>query len=212
MSATTPLANANKYGSMTCVKFSTNQYICAYLEVEGTGAIAGKWTWSIYGKKTAPSTSDFTANQLPTYATLGLGTTTTYYPIAKFESISSANSSTPATKSTTTTSFLNDPNWSYWSATENKIDTLGKTINGRIQYKETKTSDANALQVLISIGEWAGTSFGGGADVLSGTTKAAYGAIALAATGTSNVTTTTTATGALALSTVASAIALALAF
>ena len=39
MSATTPLANGNKYGSMTCVKFSTIEYICAYLEVEGTGAI-----------------------------------------------------------------------------------------------------------------------------------------------------------------------------
>ena len=135
----------------------------------------------------------------------------TYYPVAKFESINSANASTPATKLTSTTTFLNDPRWSYWSATENKIDTLGKTINGRIQYKETKSTDANALQVLISIGEWAGTSIVGSADVVSGSTKAQYSAAALAATGTSNVTTTTT-TGALALSTVASAIALALTF
>ena len=67
---------------MTCAKFATSEYICAYLEVEGTGAIQGKWTWSIYGKATAPATGDFTADQLPTYATLGLGTATTYYPIA----------------------------------------------------------------------------------------------------------------------------------
>ena len=57
---------------------------------------------------------------------------TTYYPIAQFESINTANGSTPATKSTTTTSFVNDAKWAYWSATENKIDTAGTKINGRI--------------------------------------------------------------------------------
>ena len=195
---------------MTCAKFATAEYVCAYLEVVGTGPITGTWTWSIYGKATAPATADFTANQLPTYATTGLGTATTYYPIAKFDSIA-GNATTPAAKNTVTTNFLQDPEWGYWDATNNSISADGKTIKGRIQYKSDKDSDANAIAVLTSLATWNGTTIVGAADVVS-TTKATYASANLASTATSNVSTTTTTTGALALSTIASVIALAIAF
>ena len=62
LTTTSALAASNKYGSMTCAKFATAEYVCAYLEVAGSGAITGTWTWSIYGKATAPATADFTTN------------------------------------------------------------------------------------------------------------------------------------------------------
>ena len=211
LTATTALVASNKYGSMTCAKFATAEYVCAYLEVVGDGAGTGKWTWSVYGKATAPATADFTSNQLPTHTSTGLGTLTTYYPIAKFDSLT-GTSSTPAAKNTVTTGFLQDPDWGYWDATNNSISSDGKTIKGRIQYKSDKDSDANAIAVLTSLATWNGTTIVGAADVISGATKATYASANLASTATSNVSSTTTTTGAFALSTIASAIALVIAF
>ena len=203
---------------MTCAKFATAEYVCAYLEVVGNGAISGTWTWSIYGKATAPATADFTANKLPNDSlSVGLATATSYYPIAKFDSIA-GNGTTPAAKNTVTTGFLQDPEWGYWDATNNSISADGKTIKGRIQYKSDKDSDANAIAVLTSLATWNGTTIVGAADVVASATKATYASANLASTATSNVSTTTTTTGAharyapLALSTIASAIALAIAF
>ena len=104
------------------------------LEVTGNGASAGVWTWKVFSSTTAPGS--FTANQLPDN-TANLGAVATYIP--EFVGISNTvNNSTPGSALTSKAGFRNNTKWA-WSSTANTIDSTGKIMSGKLQYKSTES-------------------------------------------------------------------------
>jgi len=224
ITATTGLIASNKYATMQCIKLATAEYMCVASELVGDGNGTGQFTWSAYGKATAPASGDWTADKLPTDSSTGtpaanLAATATYYPLFKATSIAAASDALPGTVNLTTTAFYSSADF-MWSATGNTIggayvsssENNAKYFKSRLQYKRDASTSAAATTLKGVLDGWVASTIGGCGDYLhSGTaTKAVYTwTVDTAATCT---TTTTTTTGALSLATIGAAIALAVAF
>jgi len=223
ITATTGLIASNKYATMQCIKLATAEYMCVASELVGDGNGTGQFTWSAYGKATAPATADWTADKLPTDSSTSvpaanLAATATYYPLFKATSVANASDTTVGTVNLTTTAFYSSADF-MWSATGNTVGgayssaaNLAKYFKSRLQYKRDGTNSAGATALKGVLDGWVASTAGGCGDyVHSGTTtKAVYTwTVDTAATCT---TTTTTTTGALSLATIGAAIALAVAF
>ena len=124
------------------------------------------------------------------------------------DSIATSSGADFATKNSVTTTFWQSDEF-YWSQDNNKI-VSGTTFACRLQYKNTRTSDANATAVITALDGWISSTVAGSAAEVSAIVSD-YGAFTLTApaTTTTSLTTTTTtraATIGLSLASIAAAL------